>query len=114
MFNNRRLTFYIMIANLLMLMFARQLESSFVFTVIILLNFFIAVFYPLTILFKMIRMNRFFAPATALLFTSGYYMIAGLYDNAFNTSLFLQFLLNLFSISLAFIMRYQTSAQEEN
>jgi hypothetical protein len=101
-----------MVGNMLLLMFARQLESPFIFTVIILLNFYVAIFYPLTIFFKIIRMHKFFAPATALLFTSGYYMIAGFYDDALNTSLFLQFLLNLFSISLAFIMRYQSSPQD--
>jgi len=110
---NPRLIFYILVANLLLLMFARQIEAPVFFIIIILLNFFITVSYPVLLVFGMLKLNKYLTLAVSLLLTSILFYILITVNQSLNTALFILFLLNIISISTAFINRLKNSSTEE-
>ncbi len=102
---NPRVVFYILVANLILLMFARQIDSPVFFLIIILINFFIAMSYPIILLVGMLKMNRYIGLAVSFLLTSIVFYILNTASESLNTGLFILFFINLFSVSLAFVKR---------
>lgn len=113
MLKNPRLIFYILIANLLLLMFARQIDSPLLFLIIILVNFFICTFYPVVLLINMLKMNKYIALAISFLLTSIVFYVLNTTSESLNTGLFILFFINLFSISVAFVNRYRMQKNSE-
>lgn len=103
--NNSRVIFYILVANLVMLMFANQIDSPLLYIIIILLNFFVAVSYPVLLLIRKMRLNKYLTLAVSFLLTSILFFILNTVNQSLNTALFILFLLNLGSITTAFVNR---------
>lgn len=101
--------FYILVANLVLLMFARQLEIPLLFIIIVLLNFFITVSYPTLLILRALNMNRYLSLAVAFLLTSILFYILNTVNQSLNTALFILFLMNVVAISIAFVNRYRNS-----
>jgi len=103
--NNSRLIFYILVVNLVMLMFANQIDAPLLYIIIILLNFFIAVSYPVLLLLSKMRLNKYLTLAVSFLLTSILFYILNTVNQSLNTALFILFLMNLGSITTAFVNR---------
>ena len=103
--NSSRLIFYILVVNLVMLMFANQIDSPLVYIIIILLNFFIAVSYPVLLLLSKMKLNKYLTLAVSFLLTSILFYILNNVNQSLNTALFILFLLNLGAITTAFVNR---------
>ncbi len=112
MLNKPRLIFYILVANLLMLMFARQIDSPILFLIIILLNFLITTSYPLILVLGKLKVNKYLILALSFLLTAVLFYIISTVTESLNTALFMLFFMNLASITIAFVNRYRIQNSE--
>jgi hypothetical protein len=109
---NSRTVFYILVANLILLMFARKIDSPVIFLIIILVNFFIAAYYPLYLLLSLLKLNKYIILAISFLLTAVLFYLLSNLNETLNTALFYLFIINLISISIAFINRLRKSGTE--
>src|SRR6187402_2699258 len=100
---NPRLIFYILVANLIMLMFANKIDLPILFISIVLLNFFIASLYPIFLILSKLKVGRYLSLASSFLLTAILFYIISTVNDSINTALFILFLINIFSISVAFV-----------
>lgn len=112
MLNKPRLVFYILVANLVLLMFARQIDSPMLFLIIILLNFFVTASYPLILILGKLKVNKYLIFALSFLLTAVLFYLTSTVTESLNTALFILFFMNLASVTIAFVNRYRVQPVE--
>jgi hypothetical protein len=86
-------------------MFANKTDIPVLFLIIVLLNFFITVSYPALLILDLLKMNKYLTLAVSFLLTAILFYVISTVNDSLNTALFILFILNLASITVAFVNR---------